>query len=359
MSNEKKWALFVGLPMLLAVVYFGMWASDMYVSEAHFSLRGQQSGGSVELLALFGQASGGTAADVHIIQDYIESPALLQTLDGELGIKAHYQNLGADIFSRLGKKASLEEFNAYFLKQVTVRFDQVAGIVTLQVRAFNPEVAQQICQAILKKSEELVNRLSERAIEDSLALSRTELVRAEQRLLVARKKLRQFREDHQLLDPAAEAGAVQGLVAELRGAAARVRAELAEAKSYMQADSAKVVALAARAQALEGQILKEKIRLTGQEQGTINTVVSQYEQLSLEHDFAQKQFVSAMTSVEASRIRAESQSRYLVSFVEPTLPEEALFPRRAYCIGLSFLASLLFFGLGSLVVAAVREHAGV
>jgi len=66
-----------------------------------------------------------------------------------------------------------------------------------------------------------------------------------------------------------------------------------------------------------------------------------------------------MTSLEAARIRAEGQSRYLVAFIKPTLPEESMWPRRSYSIGVSLAAILLFYGLGSLIVAAVREHAGV
>ena len=359
MSKFFKRLIFIGLPMLLVLIYFGLWASDMYVSETRFSLRSQEGGGSVELLALFGQSTSGAGADAHVVQQFIESPKLLEALDQELQLKEHYQNLDADIFSRLKKEPTREEFLDYFLKQVSVHYEQVSGILKLQVRAFSPEVAQAICQSVLGKSETLVNHLSERAIEDSLSLSRDEVARSEQRLSAARRQIRQFRQDHHLLDPVIEAGAVQGLVAELEGSAAKVRVELAEARSYMQEDSAKVVSFKARIHALEEQIQVEKIRLTGKDRATVSSLAAEFEQLTLEHEFAQKQFFSAMTSLEAARIHAESQSRYLVAFIEPILPEEALWPRRIYSIGVSFSVILLFFGLGSLIVAAIREHAGV
>ena len=359
MGKIKKWGFFVVLPTLLALIYFGLIASDMYVSESRFSIRSQEGGGSVELLAFFGQAAGGTGRDAHIVQQFIESPELLNTLDDELQIKKHYQNPEADRFSRLGKEPTREEFLKYFLRQVTLRYDQVSGILEIKVRAFTPQVAQQICQAVLAESEALVNRLSKRAIEDSLTLSRDELTRSEQRLVAVRQKMRQFRQANKLLDPVVEAGAVQGIVAELEGSAVRVRTELAEMRSYMQESSSKVVSLNARIQALDDQIIKEKIRLTGTDQDTVSSLAAEYEQLQLEHEFAQKQFFSAMTSLEASRIHAESQSRYVVAFIEPTLPEESLWPRRMYSIGVSFSIVLLVFSLGSLILAAIREHAGV
>lgn len=359
MSKLPKRLIFIVLPVFLLVIYFGFWSTDMYISEARFSLRSPEGSNSVEWLALFGQSSGSTGADAQVVQSYIESSAMLSELNRELDLKSHYQWSKADFLSRLKNDPTVEEFNKYFQKQVSVHFEQLSGILTLRVRGFTPEFAQAVCRAILQKSEILVNQLRERAVEDSLVLTRKEVTLAEQRLAGARQDLRRFRQQHNLLDPIAQAGSVQGLVAELEGAAAKVRAELAEARSYMQEDSSRVISLKARIQALEEQIRLERVRLTGEDQATVSSLAAEYEQLSLEHEFAQKQLLSAMSSLEAARIRAESQSRYLVAFVSPTLPEEALWPRRLYSVGVGFAVILLVYGLGSLIVAAVREHAGV
>jgi capsular polysaccharide transport system permease protein len=350
--------LFITLPILLAVIYFGFWATDMYISEARFSLRSPEGSSSAEWLTLFGQASGSTGADAYVVQDYIESPKLLEALDGELSLKKHYQNPEADFLSRLEEDPTQEEFNDYFLKQLKIHYNQASGILKLQVQAFSPHFAQDVCALILKKSEALVNSLTERAVEDSLTLARSEVNRAEKRLASARQELKIFRQKHNLLDPLTEAGAVQGLVAELEGAVAKVRAELAEARSYMREDSARIISLKARIQALAGQIEAEKIRLTGKDQATVSSLSTKYEQLATEHEFAQKQYLSAMSSLETARIHAQRQSRYLVAFVQPTLPDEALWPRRGYAIGISVAAIFLVYGLGSLIIAAIREHAG-
>lgn len=345
--------------MLFLVVYFGLIATDMYVSEARFSLRSAERGSGAEWLSLFGQATGSTGADAYVVQDYIQSYALLADLDKELNLKDHYQNQDADFISRLKQSPTREEFVDYFAKQVTINYDQVAGIIRVKVRAFSPEFAQMVCQGILDRSEDLVNRMRERSIKDSLALTRDEVARAEQRLAAVRQKMREFREVNNLLDPHAQAGSVQGLVAEFEGTVAKARAELAEARSYMQDDSARIVALKARIAAMESQIVAEKKRLTGKDQTTMNSLAAEYEQLKIEHEFAQKQLLSSMTSLEAARISAERQSRYLVAFIKPTTPEEATWPRRWYSLAVSFAGLVLLYGLGSLIFAAVREHAGV
>lgn len=356
--KRYKKMVFIIFPVVACILYFGFWATDMYISEARFSLRSPEANASLEWMSLFGQASGGTGTDSYVVQDFVESPAMVQRLSQKLDLKTHYQNPEADFISRLDQTPSHEEIRAYFNKQVTLDYDKVSGILNLQVKAYTPEFAQQMCRLILNEGEKLVNHLSERAVEDSLSLARTEVARAEQRLSEVRRKMRTFREENDLLDPQAEAGSVQGLVGQLEGAAAEARTKLAEARSYLQEDSSQIISIKARIQALEEQIRLEKIRLTGEDDSTISSLAAEYEQLVLEQEFAQKQFMSAVASLESARIRAEQQNRYLVSFVPPTLPEEAMWPKRWYSILVSVACIVLAYALGSLTVAAVREHAG-
>ncbi len=331
----------------------------MYISEASFSIRSPEGNSSMEWLSLFGQSSGNTGTDAYIIQDYIESSSLIIDLDKELDLRNHYINPDADFLSRLNIGSTQEYFVKYINSRVSVDFDRVSGILTLKVRAFSPEFSQKICRAILRKSEKLVNQMRERAIEDSLSLSQKEVLVAEKRLSDVRLRLRAFRQDNNLLDPLTQAGSLQGVVGELEGAAAKAKAELAEILSYMREDSSRVVSLKARIAAIEQQARLERLRLAGKGRDAVSSLAAEYETLTIEHEFAQQQFVSALGSLEAARIHAEGQSRYIVAFVQPTLPEEAMWPKRLYSIAIGIVTVLIFYGLGSLVVAAVREHAGV
>ena len=78
----------------------------------------------------------------------------------------------------------------------------------------------------------------------------------------------------------------------------------------------------------------------------------------MEAEFAQKQLVSAMTSLEQSRIQQMAQSRYVVAYQQPTLPDESLYPRPFLFTFYVFAGMLLFLGIVSLVWASIREHAG-
>jgi capsular polysaccharide transport system permease protein len=283
---------------------------------------------------------------------------MLQSLEKQLDLRNHYQNVDADFISRLSQNASSEDLLDYYHEVVTVSFDTTSGILTVKVRAYTPEMAKKLAQAILGESEQLVNRMRDRARQDNLVTARNELAVAEQRIASAREALKQMRRSTELLSPEATAGAVQNLVSGLEAEVAKVRTQLAEARSYMREDSAQVVALKARLSALNDQVAAEKARLTGSDKRGLNEVLSDFERLTLEHEFAQKQYASALGSLEAARIRAESKSIYLAAFANPTLPEESLYPRRLLYTGLAFAFFSLLYGITSLVIAAIREHAG-
>jgi capsular polysaccharide transport system permease protein len=358
LTLRTRFLLFVGLPTLLALVYYAFLATDMYVSEARFSIRGAEGGSGPEWLALFGHAGGSTTTDAYVVEEYIQSQDMLTVLDQNLSLRAHYQNRAADFISRLENEATSEEFLDYFRRVVQVGYDSASSIFTLKTRAYSPKMARDLGQAILAQSEQLVNQLAERSLQDSLALARSELAVAEERVTRARESMKRFRNQKELLNPEAVAGSMLALVAELEGEAAKTRTELAEARTYMREDSARITALKARLTALEGQIGAEKSRLTGNKGKVLNEVVTDYERLQVEHEFAEKQYFSALASLEAARVRAESKSRYLVAFAEPTLPDESLYPRRIRSTGIFFAATTLLFGIASLMVAAIREHTG-
>jgi len=59
----------------------------------------------------------------------------------------------------------------------------------------------------------------------------------------------------------------------------------------------------------------------------------------------------------SARVEADRQQRYVAAFVRPTLPEEALYPRRIVASITAFAGALLVWARGLLIVCALREHA--
>ena len=348
------------LPTLLSLLYFGLWASPMYIAEARFAVRGtENSGAAGGLAALLLPSGASVGADAHIVAEYIQSPDIMEAIDGELHIFRHFSSREYDLISRLAADATRDERLSYWNWAVKPSFDPETGVIALSVRAYDPVTAQKLAEAVLTKSEALVNAMSRRAQDDAIALAMSEVKTAEQRVSAAQDAMRAFRDRSGMLDPASTAGGLQGIVSQLEGEAVKVRAEIAEASTYMSKDAPALVGLRARLAAVEKQLASEKLRLAGEARpDSLTSVAGEYEDLQTESEFARQQLVSAMTSLETARVKAEAKSRYVVAFQIPVLPDESLYPRPFLFTAYVFVGALALVGLCSLIIAAVREHAG-
>ena len=348
------------LPALLSLLYFGLWASPMYIAEARFAVRGAETSGAAGGLAsLLLPAGASVGADAHIVAEYIQSPDIMEAIDGEMGIFRHFSSREHDFISRLAADATRDERLSFWQWAVKPSFDPETGIIALSVKAYDPATAQKLAEAVLTRSEALVNAMSRRAQDDAIALAMSEVKTAEARVRKAQEAMRAFRERSGMLDPASTAGGLQGIVSQLEGEAVKVRAEIAEASTYMSKDAPALVGLRARLTAVEKQLASEKLRLAGEARpDSLTSVAGEYEDLQTESEFARQQLVSAMTSLETARVKAEAKSRYVVAFQTPVLPDESLYPRPFLFTAYVLVGALVLVGLCSLIIAAVREHAG-
>ena len=348
------------LPTLVVFLYLALLASDIYLAEAKFAIRSQHQQQSLDMLSTFFRTNSSSLSDSYIVQNYIQSMDMIDKVDAKLHVRDHYEDRSHDVWYRLTRNATQDEMLRYWSWAVVTTFDPDTSIMTVQVKAFSPQMAQAVCQAILDASEALVNAMNDRARTDAISLAQAEVARAEARIRTAHEAMRQYRERTVILDPQAVASGLYSLVNQLEGEITKTTAELAEASTYMQADSPRVVMLQNRLTVLQKQLQSEKARLASQMQGDkpLSALVSEFQSLTLEEEFAQKQLTSAMASLEAARVQAESKSLYVESFQKPMVPDESLYPRPIVFSLVFMLAAAVLLGLVSLIVAAIREHAG-
>jgi capsular polysaccharide transport system permease protein len=64
-----------------------------------------------------------------------------------------------------------------------------------------------------------------------------------------------------------------------------------------------------------------------------------------------------MGALETARLQAIRQQLFVVNVVRPNLPEYALYPKGTMMIATVFLAFLLAYCIGWLMIAGMREHA--
>jgi len=358
----QRLGLFVGVPTLLATLYFGLIASPRYESVAPITVQSAENQASFGLESLIGAVPGsGTSRDALTIREYVLSRAMLERLNAQEQFIAHYQDEAADFWSRLSSDATAEEAYAYYQDKVRLEYDTMSGVLNLSVQAFKAEDAQRFAHRIIRLSEEKVNDLTERAQADSVRYAQKQLSKAETRLTSSRKALRALQTQGADLNPVASATAALSLRGELQAELARARTELRQAQAFMQPNTAKVVALRQRVQALSQQVEQENQRMVGavghDGSGSAASAMAEFEPALLEKELSEKAYASSLKALELAHAEAGRQHRYLATIAAPSLPDEPTHPRRLYGVLSVFFISLALFTVGSLLLASLREHA--
>jgi capsular polysaccharide transport system permease protein len=354
-----RWALvFVGLPTLAAAIYFWFYASDQYYARSDFAIRTHQSS-PMEGLALFGMAgaSSPAVADMFIVRDYLQSRQILEDLKPRIDLRKIYSNPDADWLVRLDPTVTEEELLDYWQGMSSVKYDATTGITSLGIRAFTPQDAKTVAENVLQLSEALVNRLSDRAQSDRLRLAEEEVAQARERATKALDALQSHQQEARQVDPASFAVARSEIQSRLEQQISQYETQIERLRQELPDDAPGVQLLGKSLAVTKAQLDAEKMRSTQSDNGeSASEVLNNFHKLKLESEFAAKAYDSALASLEAARLEAAAQSRYLEAFVRPQLPEYPEFPWRILNVIIVALASALVWGIGSLVIAAIREH---
>ncbi|MFC3003317.1 capsule biosynthesis protein [Falsiroseomonas tokyonensis] len=355
--------LLVLLPTALVGLYYATYAADMYEAEARILVRGRpgaNASGAGGIASILGASAGSLrtgAEEAQAVTSFIDSLDAVNGLGRQLDLAEIWRRPEADRISRLWyENPEAERLLRYYRRRVTVEYDLETGLITLKVLAYRPEDSKAIAEALLSLSEELVNRFSARTSQDTLRVGREEVQIAERRVIAAREALTAFREREQTLDPTAAAGTAVETIGRLEGVLAQTRAELQEKQAFMRRDNPQIQVLQNRIAALQAQIAVERARRTRGEEN-LTQQLSGYERLTLEREFAERVYASAIGSLEAARADAQRQQVFLMRVVEPNLAERATFPKAMFNTVTLLVALTVLFAIGWLIMAGAREHA--
>jgi capsular polysaccharide transport system permease protein len=360
--SKRMWLIVVVLPTALVSLYYGLFAADQYESEAHFIVRSTQSSGQPQVggisaaLSMIGGAASTSSGDTSSVSDYLNSHDAVAALSKNNDLVGKFRRPEADVLSRLyPANPTPERLLKYYQKQVDVKLDVDSGITSIKVRGFRPSDAYEIINALLSLGENRVNLLNRRAYESSVRLARRQLAEAETGVARAQASVTAFRQGRRNIDPVETGKAQIALVQQLQTTLAQARAQRSAMTGSVMPTSPQYRAVEARIRALEGQVGAESARLSGGA-NAIAANVGDYQGLMLRQTFASKRYDDAAAALARAIEQANKQQLFVVRVVEPNIPVKSTYPKSGKIIFTVFVALLLAYALGWLILAGVREH---
>lgn len=358
---DYTWAKFgsfalVLLASALIVFYYTIWASPRYVSEAQFVVK--QAGGNelpIAGLAALGSASP-SMRDALILQKYIKSRAMAVALDEAVSLKAHFERSDWDAFSKLSSGSTTEEYVAFYQDHISVLHDELSDILYVEVQTFNAEYSLEVANALLSISEDFINNLGSKMVQEQMGYAQKEVERSYKVLRDQQSSLVSFQDKFKLYNPEQQGGALVGAINELESEIIRQQTELKSLLAFMREDAPEVKAKQIRIDALEQQLVEEKARLTNQDQQSLNKINVGFQEIKLNTELASDLYKSSLAGLEQVRTEAYRKLKHLLVVEAPSLAEQDKYPRRIYSIFTWFISLILIYLIGRLIWAIVKEH---
>jgi capsular polysaccharide transport system permease protein len=343
-----RFLLLVILPTLLTGSYFVLVAADRYVSEAKFVVRkpGGLGTGAAAGLSVEEGPKGFGSDDSYVVRDFMLSRDAMRLAEEKAGLRTMLARpLGDPLWRFPGMLTGWSEEHLYreYKSLVSVDYESSTGLTTLRVQAFDSGQARQIATVLIDGAETLLNGLNDRARADLLRVAEAEVERSRGAARQAQERLTEFRTRESVIDPTQLSETVLKTIASLSLQAVESAAQLdvtMQASQY----SPQIAPLRARVRALQSQIDQERAVLAGGD-ASFAPKIAEYERLTLERDFADKSFVSALSVLESARLDAMRQQAYLERVVEAGVADDPLYPRRVIWTGSAFLGGLAIFWL--------------
>lgn len=360
--KEWRWfTIFVAAPTVLATVYYGLIASDVYVSESRFVIKSpDQKRAQSSTLANLIQTTGlsGGQEQTNEVLGFIHSRDALKALEQTIGIRSKYASSSGDFLSRFPTPLLDESFESlykYYGKMTEARLDSETGMAVITTKAFTARDSYEINKSLLLQSEAMVNRLNARANKAGIAEAQRQVDAATARAKRARASLARYRNAQSLLDPAKQAGGVMEIANELIAQRAVMQAQLDQIVTLTPKNPS-IPALRNRISAISAQIASQNGQVVGTDSG-IASKLGGYEDLMVEQEFATESMNVANASLVQARAEAQRQQFYLERVVDSNLPDAPLLPKRLMSILVVFATATCLYFIGWMLMVGVLEHA--
>lgn len=348
----------VALPTIAAIIYFGFFASNVYVSESRFVVRSPEKSTASGLGMLLKSTGFGNAGDeIFAAQNYIESRDALMALNHRNSFALAYGSNSISIFDRFNPFSSdhkFEDLYKYYQKKVTVEHDTTSSVTTLTVRAYSAQDAYRFNRLLLEQSEALVNRLNQRGRNDLVQYAEAEVANANTKARNAALSLSAYRNQEGVVDPEKQAAVQLQMISKLQDEFIATKTQLLQLRTYTP-DNPQIEVLETRVGTL-GQEINEQLGRVAGDRGSLSAVAAKYQRLQLESQFADRQLALAMASLQEARNEALRKQAYVERIVQPNKPDYPLEPRRIRGIFATLILGLVAWGILTMLLAGVREH---
>lgn len=353
----------VFLPLVVASWYLYTKAADQYASTLGFTVRSEDVSSAIDILGGLGSSFGGGAGaqDSDILYEFMRSQQLVQNIDDKLDLRTIFsKRRDPDWLLSFDPEGTIEDLTRYWERMIRISYDAGSGLMEIRARAFTAQDAKTIAEEIFTENSAIVNELSAIARADAKRYATEELDQSVERLKQARGALTTFRLKNQIVDPNADIQMQMGLLNNLQTQQAEALIDFDLLADIARNGDPRLEQAQRRLDVIEARISAErqKFGVGGQGPGGVEyaTTIAEFERLTVDRHFAEAAYAASLSARDASVAEANRQSRYLATYIKPTLAQKSEFPQRPILLAVMGLFSGLVWAVFILMYYALRDR---
>jgi len=352
--------VFVLVPTGLVVGYLSQRAVPLYEAKSIISITKPAKDSNMGLGGLLGAVGGGGDMNETFMADaYIKSKALMDQLEARMGLITYFSGPALDPYMRLREvpflsSTKVDSFSYFVFSSIDIQ----TGLLTLYVRAPEPEMAIEISNAVLELTATQINDLSESLFQYRTALARQSVSDARATLTAAQTAFTQLQIDSGVANPAARIEGIYATITKLELDLAEIEGQIQRASVAGQSDDLLTQRLFTLKENIQGLIDQQRARLISPPSGggrSLNQLLLDYELAALQLRIAEETLSTAFLALaNASDDAALAQSQFLI-VVPPKTSDFATLPNIPKTGFVAFLVLLSALSLVRLMPSAKRN----
>ena len=356
-----RMGFFVLLPTILAAFYYYAVATRLYSTKTEFVIQHAASpmaGAAGGLGGLLQGSPMATSQDSIAVQGYLTSRDAMLRLDKDHGFRAAYSGPDIDPIQQLPADATLEDLYKVFKRNIQIGYDPTEGVIKMEVIAPDPQLAADFSRALIGYAEEQVDHLTQRVREDQMKGAMESYRNAEAELIAANRRVVELQERTKVLSSEVEVGLITSQIGQLEGQLTAEKLSLVQMESNPSPNQARMQPIKRRVAALEAEIAALRAKLT-EDDGSGQSLAEVQSQLMVaQADVQTRQLLlgQSLTALDAARIEANRQVRYLSVSVSPVVPDAPAYPRAFENTLVAFLIFAGIYLMVSMTAAILREQ---
>lgn len=330
------------IPNLLALLYFGLIASPVFVSRASLTVFNPSSNATSLAGMLSGGSGDSSSQGAYLLQDYVASWDEFRKIDQEFNLSLNYRD--GDFVSAYGGLASgLREDDValwgYYKRHVTVDIDVKSGIASITATGYRPDFTQKLAKAVLEDAVSHLTLMARQQRHDMILDIELRKTALEKAIRDDNSALAQYRAQVGTYDPKEQYVSDLSLLNSLISRKAELQSQYDSIRGATpNSPDVKNVSVAIGS-------MQDKISGAERQAAEAATASARYDALTARRD----NDVTLLQQASLSALEAGqkvAQNRYYLNVIsEPSAPKTPELPNRLYWIGGILVSTLLLWSL--------------